>query len=263
MIFLSYSHKDKVIVKTIAEAFRKAFGEDRVFFDEWSIQPGESLIDRMDKGLANCRYFFFLVSKSSLSSQMVGLEWKNALLKHTKGDILFVPVKLDDCDMPDILLQNLYINLYGIGMDFAVRQMVDVASGRNTYRADEVAGFQNVRAYASGTNREMTIEFRAEAYAEPHSKYMVLLDNEEREVSCSYGGAAGLFLMGFQKHVNLNNGETCNAFHISRSEATSPGFPFVVQLSASSDAKISLKYTMRAITKDSFKMVPLISNLQK
>ena len=42
-------------------------------------------------------------------------------------------------------------------MEFAVRQMVDVASGRNTYRADEVTGFQNVRAYATGTNHEIAI----------------------------------------------------------------------------------------------------------
>ncbi|PJD94435.1 MAG: toll-Interleukin receptor [Parachlamydia sp.] len=262
MIFLSYSHKDKAIVMPMAEAFHKTFGEDKVFFDQWSIQPGDSLIDRMGEGLANCRYFFFLVSKSSLSSQMVGVEWKNALFKHIKGDTLFVPVKIDDCAIPVILLQNLYINLYGNGMEFAVRQMVDVASGRNTYRADEVTGFQNVRAYATGTNHEIAIEFRAEAYAEPHSKYMVLLDNEESEVSCSYGGAAGMFMMGFQKNVSLNNGETWNAFQISRSEATSPGFPFVVKLSASNDARISLKYTMRAVTIDSFKAVPLISNLQ-
>lgn len=130
MIFLSYSHKDKAIVRPMAEAFRKTFGENNVFFDEWSIQPGDSLVDRMG------------------------------------------------------------------------------------------------------------------------------------EVSCSYGGSAGMYIKGFLKNVNLNNGETWNAFQISRSEATSPGFPFVVKLSASNDARISLKYTMRAVTIDSFKAVPLISNLQ-
>lgn len=68
-------------------------------------------------------------------------------------------------------------------------------------------------------------------------------------------------MVGFQKNVSLNNGETWNAFQISRSEATSLGFPFVVKLSASKDARISLKYTMRAVTIDSFKAVPLINNL--
>lgn len=96
-----------------------------------------------------------------------------------------MPVKLDNYDMPVILLQNLYINLYHNGMEFAVRRMVDVTSDWNTYRADEVTGFQNVRAYATGTNHEIAIEFRAEAYAEPHSKYMVLLENEDSELSCS------------------------------------------------------------------------------
>lgn len=32
-----------------------------------------------------------------------------------------------------------------------------------------------------------------------YSAYRVLLDNEESEVSCFYVGAAGMFMMGFQK----------------------------------------------------------------
>lgn len=47
MIFLSYSHKEKALLMPMAEAFHKTFAEDKIFFDESSIQPGGSLIDRM------------------------------------------------------------------------------------------------------------------------------------------------------------------------------------------------------------------------
>ena len=98
--------------------------------------------------------------------------------------------------------------------------MIDVVAGKNTYRSNEVTGFQNIRAYVSGTERGMTIEFRAEAYTEPHSGYMILIDNEENEVTCSYGGR-GMFEKGFQENVHLSNGEKINAFFLKRSEATS------------------------------------------
>lgn len=260
MIFLSYSHKDQAIVAPIAETFRKVFGEKGVFFDQWSIQPGDSIIDKMMDGLVNCRYFFYFVSKSSISSQMVGLEWKNALVKNVKGSNAFIPVKLDDCDMPGILLQNLYINLYGYGMEVALRQMVDIASGKNTYRPETVSGFQNIRAYVSGTDREVTIEFRAEAFTEPHSKYMVLIENTEDELSCALVSSPSMFMMGFQKDVCLSSGEKFNAFQISRSEATSPRFPFVIKLSASGVRPVSLRFAMRADSADSFVGVPLIDN---
>lgn len=116
---------------------------------------------------------------------MVKLEWMNALMKQVRGDIKFIPVKIDDCLIPAILLQNLYINLYGYGLDFAIRQLIDVLSGKNTYQRNELNGFQNIRAYISGTSLEYKVEFRAEAYTEPHSKYLILLSNEEDEVDYS------------------------------------------------------------------------------
>lgn len=259
MIFLSYSHKDKAIIAPMAEVLRKVFGEDALFFDQWSIQPGDSLIDRMEAGLDCCRFFFFLVSKNSLSSQMVGLEWKNALMKHIKGEVTFIPVKVDHCDMPTILLQNLYINLYGNGMEFALRQMIDVASGKNTYRPEEVTGFQNVRAFISGTDREITVEFRAEAYTEPQSKYLIFIDNNQEEVNWKAPQEA-VFVHEFIKDLLLDTGKKVNAIRISRSEATSPGFPFVVNLSVSGNIPLVLRGIMRAKAADSFTPIPVIDN---
>ena len=40
MIFLSHNSKDKHIVEPIAIKLRDEFGQDNVFYDSWSIQPG-------------------------------------------------------------------------------------------------------------------------------------------------------------------------------------------------------------------------------
>ena len=120
MIFLSHNHKDKELVGTIAGRLSEVFGRDNIFYDDWSIQPSDGIIDKMNEGLANCQYFFFFVSKNSLNSEMVKLEWQNVLLKATKGQAKLIPVKIDDCLMPDILLQTLYVDIFGKGLENCV-----------------------------------------------------------------------------------------------------------------------------------------------
>ena len=146
-IFLSHTHADKALVEPIAERLAQAFGRDTVFYDNWSIQPGDGIVDKMNEALGECRFFFFFVSKNSLPSKMVQLEWQNALVKSMKGEARIIPVKLDDCLMPAVLLQTLYIDYSGYGPENAIRQMVDVISGASTYRPGApAAGFHNVLA---------------------------------------------------------------------------------------------------------------------
>lgn len=59
-IFISYSHKDQPIVAHMAEIIRTSFGQENVFFDQWSMQPGDSIIGAMNQGLADCNFFCFL-----------------------------------------------------------------------------------------------------------------------------------------------------------------------------------------------------------
>lgn len=75
-IFISHNCKDKVIVEPIAVRLAEVFGRDNVFYDSWSIQPGEGIIEKMNQELFDCDFFFFFVSKNSLQSKMVKLEWQ-------------------------------------------------------------------------------------------------------------------------------------------------------------------------------------------
>ena len=85
MIFISHNYNDKPVVEQIALRLREVFGQDKVFYDSWSIQPGDGIIDKMNEGIGDCELFLFCVSKNSLQSKMVSLEWQNALIKATKG----------------------------------------------------------------------------------------------------------------------------------------------------------------------------------
>lgn len=106
MIFLSHNYKDKPFVEHIASQLLNIYGEDKVFYDSWSIQPGEGIIDRMNSGLGGAEIFFFFITENSLKSKMVTLEWQNALMKSAQGALKFIPIKCDDSIVPALLTQN-------------------------------------------------------------------------------------------------------------------------------------------------------------
>ncbi len=257
MIFLSHTHADKPVVDVIAQRLAAVFGQEKVFYDSWSIQPGDGIIDKMNAGLTECRFFLLFVSKRSLQSGMVKLEWQNALLKSTKGDTKIIPVRLDDVLLPAVLLQTLYIDLFTQGFETGVRQIIDVTSGRSTYRPSGDSSFQNVRAYLSRSPGAITVEFRAEVYMEPHSRYLILLGNTESEVSWSAVGE-GQYESGFNSNVPLNDGRIVNGLLMARQSATSPGFPFITEVKSKAGAEIKILGAMRIAARDQFVGIPLI-----
>lgn len=257
MIFISHTHKDKPIVDTIAQRLAAVFGQENIFYDSWSIQPGDGVIDRMDEGLRNCKFFFFFVSKNSLLSKMVKLEWQNAIIKATRADVRIVPVKLDDCMMPDILLQTLYIDIFGQGVENGIRQMIDVIQGRSIYQPGTQV-YQNVRGYINEGTKELTVEFRAETYLEPISRYLILIGNNRGEIEAKCE-SDGMFYQGFIEDLQLRNGPKTNAISVSIDRGTAPRFPFIIKLLQQTDQPIKFNGLMRAIGQNEFQMIPVIN----
>ena len=258
MIFLSHNSKDKVLVEQIALRLKDIFGQDSVFYDSWSIQPGDGIIDKMNEGLATCKLFLFFVSKNSLQSNMVKLEWQNAVLKAARGEVKIIPVKLDDCFMPPILLQNLYIDLFGQGLEVAIRQIVDVSQGRNTFNKGPQE-FSNLRAYAYQDGETTVIECHAEHYLEPISHYLFLVENEESEVNFEYKSGS-MCNRGFHNGIQLNNGTTFNAQFISVDKGTVPGFPFIVHVTPKlAEAKVRFAGVLHEKKMNEWVMIPTTS----
>lgn len=256
MIFISHTYADKPLIETIALKLAEVFGQDAVFYDSWSIQPGDGIISKMNEALAKCKFFFFFVSKRSLTSKMVELEWQNAIIKATKGEAKLIPVRLDDCTMPPLLLQTLYIDLYTNGPEVALRQMVDVIQGKSTFRQND-EGFQNIRGYVTRIDGGVKIQFCAEVYMEPHSRYAILVENDENEITWKAENES-MTIGGFNKDVLLNDGRKVNVIAIGRYSATTPNFPFTVEVTASGAAQVKLIGLMRATSNEEYKGVPML-----
>jgi hypothetical protein len=195
-VFLSHKNEDKPIVEPVALRLREIFGEDSIFYDAWSIRPGDGIIEKMNQGLQAPEFVFFFVSKRSLASGLVKIEWQNALLKASKGETRLIPVRIDDVVMPEVLRQSLYIDVYSVGVDIGINQIVNVVQGNSSFTPQH-EGFSNLTCIAEqvpdGTI-SMTIE--ASHLMEPNPNFVILLDNAEDEVKFELNGG-GVMLSGF------------------------------------------------------------------
>jgi toll-interleukin receptor len=146
------------LVQVIASRLSEIYGKEKIFYDEWSIQPGDGIIDEMNKGLNKCKFFFYFVSKKSVESKMVALEWQNALLKSMREDVKFIPVRIENCVVPPILTQTLYIDIVTYGIEVGIRQMIDVIEGNNTFKKSD-SSFSNLYCLIDNISpQEMIIE---------------------------------------------------------------------------------------------------------
>ncbi len=108
-VFLSYNHKDKERVRRLAERLRKA--ELRVWFDEWSVKPGEIISLKVDEGLDHSRVLVLCLSPNALESNWVGLERSTAIHRDPSNEgRRFIPLLLADCDLPDSLRRYKHVD---------------------------------------------------------------------------------------------------------------------------------------------------------
>ncbi|MDP1720740.1 MAG: toll/interleukin-1 receptor domain-containing protein [Candidatus Nanopelagicaceae bacterium] len=254
MIFLSHTSVDKPVVEEIAVRLRDIFPSHEIFYDSWSIQPGDGIIDRMNEALAQCKLFLFFVSKHSLQSKMVELEWQNALYKATKGEMKIVPVKMDDCFMPVLLTQNLYIDLYGQGIEVALRQIIDVISGGNTFRPG-TQEFSNLRAYSHKESNSTIVECRAEFFLEPMTKFIYIVENDESDLVWECPGNNS-YDSGFHANFVNKNGKTYNAKILGIDRASAPGHPFLVKITPQEGVELRLHGVMHERARNDWREVP-------
>ena len=257
MIFLSHNYKDKPIVEPIAIKLCEIFGQDKVFYDSWSIQPGDGIIDKMNEGLANCNLFYFFVSNNSLNSYMVKLEWQNAVMKMSKGNARLIPVRIDNCILPPLLSQSLYIDLYSNGFDVALRQIVDMAKGTNTYRPTYTK-VSNIEARANAiTGREIEVEVSAKYYMEPIPHFLFGTPNSENEITFSCKDCSS-YTRGFNEGVigNQNGSVVSNAVFLTPPNPLTPDYPFTASFKALTEKDISILSVWHEEKKNSWKQVP-------
>lgn len=109
--YLAHATEDKDMVRPIAEHLMSRGIE--VWFDEWEIDPGESLRQKMEEGLGAMTHFMVILTPTSITKPWVAREIDVGMVRLVGGQSRFVPVLvgLDPKELPPFLQSMLYLKI--------------------------------------------------------------------------------------------------------------------------------------------------------
>jgi hypothetical protein len=129
-VFLSYSSLDGETAAKIARGIKSS--NVPMFFAGWSIAPSESIIDRINDALAVNDTIVVLLSPNSIASRWVHRELNAALMQQLRGqDIAIVPVLIEDCTIPETLVEIKYIDMRGGRFYDGFLELIDYLKARS------------------------------------------------------------------------------------------------------------------------------------
>ena len=98
-IFISHSHKDAKFVRRLAGDLERAGLQ--VWYSEWKMKPGESLVQKIAEGILSSGYMVVVLSPNSVNSPWVEKEMSLALTHQlAKKAIRIVPILYRTCEFP-------------------------------------------------------------------------------------------------------------------------------------------------------------------
>lgn len=255
MIFISHNYKDKQVVEVIAERLSEIFGKEMVFYDSWSIQPGDGIIDKMNEGLGKATHFFFFISENSINSKMVKLEWQNAIFKASQGSCKVIPVRLDFTSMPPILAQNLYIDMYSNGIEVAISQIVNVIQGNSTYNSKSQKFSNLTYKLTKIKNNQFEITISASHFLEPIPEFIVAVENKENELKFELKNE-GMFYGGFNKDITLNNGKIIDGQMMRGNVPITPNNPMTITVETLNNSDFEFLGLMHKTGEGRYEFIP-------
>ena len=83
-VFISHNRADKSFAREIGKFLRHKGVE--VWFDEWDIYGGDSIIDKLEEGIEKSDYFALVVSPSAMKSNWVRQEIRAAISRRVQAE---------------------------------------------------------------------------------------------------------------------------------------------------------------------------------
>jgi hypothetical protein len=109
-VFISHRGEDIALAERLAIQLRRAGFE--VWLDEWIINVGDSIIEKINEGLENARFLVLCYSEVGVSSPWMSREWMATLARQLNGyEVKVLPVRLSGAKPPAIMADIKYADL--------------------------------------------------------------------------------------------------------------------------------------------------------
>lgn len=127
LVFISHNKADKPAARELA--IYLTADNVGVWFDEWDIKPGDSIVSEVDAGLRSCSHVLLLWSEHASRSKWVEREASSGIGKALQtGRPRILPVILDDTPVPSLLTDVMYIKYQG-GTEDDRRNIINAVTG--------------------------------------------------------------------------------------------------------------------------------------
>jgi TIR domain-containing protein len=92
--FICHASEDQAdFVRPLAEALRKKYG--KVWYSEYELTLGDSLLGKIDQGLASCDYGIVVLSKSFFEKKWTRAELEGLFARETRSRKMILPIWKD------------------------------------------------------------------------------------------------------------------------------------------------------------------------
>ncbi len=110
-LFLSHSSKDREAVLRLAKDLRKR--GISVWLDEWEIDVGDPITEKIQSGLSHAQYVAVWLTKDSVNSGWVTKEWHTKIYQEIGSkEVLVLPLLGEKCEIPFFLSDKKYADFY-------------------------------------------------------------------------------------------------------------------------------------------------------
>ncbi len=101
-VFISYSREDQRFAEELANSL--THDGISVWFDDWYIQVGDSILRKIQDGILSSDFLVVLLSRNSMESKWVDHELNAGTLKNIESEGVFVlPALIEKCRIPPFL----------------------------------------------------------------------------------------------------------------------------------------------------------------
>jgi|ERR1035437_9802090 5'-deoxynucleotidase YfbR-like HD superfamily hydrolase len=106
-LFLSHSSRDKAAVEKLASELR---GRDiSVWLDEWEIDVGDSITEKVQQGLKEARFVAVWLTAHAVTDGWVTREWQTMVYQETMSkQVVVLPLLAEECEIPTFLSDKKY-----------------------------------------------------------------------------------------------------------------------------------------------------------